>query len=664
MKNNLMGAVWRRCLSAVLVVSMLLALAACGAEKSEPAAEETAAGETASTDTEWAVYWYLCGSDLETNHAAATNDLAEMMEVQLPENVKVVIQTGGASVWQNEVVRADKLGRYVYDQNGLQLVEELPSASMGDGQTLKDFLAFARENYPAKRTAVVFWNHGGGSVSGAAFDELYGMDSLSLAEMKQAFAETFGENPQDQPVDMIGFDTCLMATVDTAYTFSGLGKYLVASQEVEPGNGWLYSGWLGALAKQPDMESLELSQIICDSYVEGCQAVGTEDNITLSVTDLSKLSDLIAAYDDFGKEALASAVQNPAFFVYFSKIASSVENYGGNTREQGYTNMTDLGSLAVKSSELLPETSGAVSAALADCVVYKVNGKYRPESAGLSCYYSYNGDVDDFNAYADIGPSDSMKYLYAYGLTGELSEQGMDYLAQMDYGALPELLTLDSVNWRDMPLTIDENGNATLTLGTESADILSSLTFELYYADPEGDILLCLGTDNDIVADWDSGVFRDNFRGVWGSLDGALCYMEIAYEGETYNQYSVPILLNGEEYNLMVIYDFETEAYSIEGARKPLDESGAADKNLRYLVEGDEIQTIHYATTISGDNDELTAVPIDTITVTADTAFAETELGDGFFIMMYAMRDSQGNVAYSAAATFESAEGEIYTSVE
>jgi len=50
--------------------------------------------------------------------------------------------------------------------------------------------------------------------------------------------------------------------------------------------------------------------------------------------------------------------------------------------------------------------------------------------------------------------------------------------------------------------------------------------------------------------------------------------------------------------------------------------------------------------------------------VTSETAFAEIELGDGLFIMMFAMRDSQGNVAYSAAATFESVGGEIYTSVE
>jgi hypothetical protein len=654
----------KKCIAALLAFSIIFVLSACDAQETPPSGSTSSASfATVDTDTEWAVYWYLCGSDLESNYGAATNDLAEMMAVQLPENVKIVIQTGGASAWQNDVVSSTALQRFVYDQDGLNLVEELPSANMGDAQTLKDFFAFAKDNYPAKHTAVTLWNHGGGSVAGAAFDELYQMDSLSLAEMYQSFTEVFGENPQNQPVDIIGFDTCLMATVDVAYTFSDIGKYLVASQEVEPGNGWYYSGWMGAIAQNPAIEPLDLAKVICDSYVDGCKEAGTENNITLSVTDLSKVGNLITAYDDFGKEALASAAENSAFFAHFSKIANGVENYGGNTREQGYTNMADLGNLAEKSLVLLPDTSQAVLNALADCVAYKVNGKYRPESAGLSCYYSYNGDVEDFNAYADIGPSDSFKYFYAYGLTGTLSEQGMDYLSQMNYSSLPVLKTLNSVNWQDMPVTVDGNGNATLTLGSEATDILASLTFELYYADPEEDIMLCLGTDNDIIADWDNGVFKDNFRGVWGSLDGALCYMEIAYEGDGYNQYSVPILLNGEDYNLIVIYDFSTEEYYIEGARKPLDESGAADKNLRYLVEGDEIQTVHYATALSDDSDELMAVPIDTIKVTTETAFAETELGDGLFIMFYAMKDSQGNIVNSAAVTFESKGGEIYTSV-
>lgn len=671
----------KRMLVILLTLSMLLSFAACSdsdtaGQPSDPAPEndikttEDAADDLqnadnlADTNIDWVVYWYLCGSDLESNYGAASNDIAELLDVSLPENVKVVIQTGGTSQWQSEFISAETLGRYLYDHSGLQLLEELPLANMGDGQTLAEFLAFGRKNFPAKHTAVVIWNHGGGSVSGASFDELYGMDSLSLVEMYQAFTGVFGENEQNQPVDIIGFDTCLMATIDTAYAFSGIAKYLVASQETEPGNGWLYSGWIGELAKNPNIDALQLAKAICDSYRQGCEEVGIKESITLSVTDLSKVINLVAAYDEFGKEAMALAIQNPAFFARFSKIANSVENYGGNTREQGYTNMTDLGSLAVKSSGLLPESTRAVAAALEDCVVYKINGKYRPDAAGLSCYYSYNGDLDDLAAYINVGAVPSFKYLYIYGLTGELPEDGMDYISQFNYSSLPELLTLDNVNWQDMPVTVDENGNSILALGSEASDILSSLTFELYYADAEEDILLCLGSDNDIVADWDNGVFADNFRGVWGSLDGALCYMEIAYEGEGYNLYSVPILLNGEEYNLIVIYDFETEQFYIEGARRPLDGSGAADKNLRYLVEGDLIQTIHYAASISGEDSELIAVPVDTIKVTPEISFAETELGDGTFIMMYLMRDSQGNTAYSAPVTFTVSGGEITSGVE
>lgn len=147
---------------------VLLTLTACVGEESaiqESVSVDNQEKNSGDAESDWTIYWYLCGSDLESNYGAATDDLVELMEVELPENVKVLIQTGGTSVWQNDVIKVDTIGRYVYDQNGLQLIEEIPSASMGEAHTLSDFLAFGKENFPSKRTAVVFWNHGGGSVS-------------------------------------------------------------------------------------------------------------------------------------------------------------------------------------------------------------------------------------------------------------------------------------------------------------------------------------------------------------------------------------------------------------------------------------------------------------------------------------------------------------------
>ena len=638
----------KKLLSLFLALATILSLAACNAKPD-------------SGDGSWAVYWYLCGSDLETNGGFASTDLSEMIEVELPENVNVVIQTGGASVWQNEYMDPAKLQRWLYNSEGLQLLEEQETANMGDAQTLYEFLNFANSNYPADKVAVTFWNHGGGSVSGAAFDELHNLDSLDLAEMYQAFDAVWPANKENPALELVGFDTCLMATVDVAALFQNFSKYLVASEEVEPGNGWLYSGWLGELAKNPAMGGEELGIAICNTYYQGCEAVGTQDQTTLSLTDLTKLTPLLEAYESFGQEAFAAAAKDPGFFAQLGRAASQSENYGGNTKEQGYTNMVDMGHLARQTAWMLPSAQ-SVCDALDVCVIYKVSGIYRAESTGLSCYYSYNGDLDDLNGYINMGTGIAFKHLYAYGLTGKMAEGGDAYLASLNIQQLPVITTLADMNWDGAPLDLNDEGSSILTLGPEAKDILAGIGFSLYYVDETNDRMLLLGTDNDLTADWENGVFYDNFRGVWGAIDGHLVYMELSFEGEDYNLYSVPILLNGEAYNLQVAYNFTAENWSILGASQELDESGMASKELRLLKEGDVITTIWKLASYSGD-DDFAMHAAEEVTVTADTAFGEAPLFDGKYSMIFEMWDAAGNYAYSDAVTFDCSGGEIITTV-
>lgn len=650
----------KKLLSLLLALAMCLSLVACGGEESTPS--DTSSPTTSElNDGSWAVYWYLCGSDLETNGGFASIDLQEMMEVQLPENVNVVIQTGGANVWQNDLMDPAKIQRWVYNSEGFELVDEQETTNMGDAQTLYDFLYFANENYPADKVAVTFWNHGGGSVSGAAFDEIHGLDSLDLAEMYQAFDAVWPADTANPALELVGFDTCLMATVDVAAVFQNFSKYLVASEEVEPGNGWLYSGWLGELAADPTMEGDDLGIAICNTYYEGCEAVGTQDQTTLSVTDLTKLTPLLEAYESFGEEMFVAASQDPGFFAELGRAAAQSENYGGNTKEQGYTNMVDLGHLARQTAWMLPSAQ-SVSDALAECVIYQVGGIYRAEATGLSCYYSYNGDINDFNGYVNMGAGVAFKHLYAFGLTGEMGEGGDEYLASLDIQELPEIITLTDMDWDGAPLDVDENGTSFLTLGPDAADILAGIDFQLFYVDEANDQMMLLGTDNDITADWNNGIFYDNFRGVWGSIDGHLVYMELSFEGDGYNLYSVPILLNGEQYNLQVAYDFAAEEWSILGASQGLDESGMASKELRLLEEGDVVTTIWKMASYSGD-DDFEMYTADELTVTEDTSFGETLLFDGTYAMVFEMWDAAGNYVYSDTVTFECTDGEIITTV-
>lgn len=639
--------------------------------------EEYEADDDYENDTEiildeaegWVMYWYLCGSDLESEGGSATEDLDELMEVDLPDNVTVVIQTGGAYEWYNDYVDATKMQRFVYDSDGLRLVDEGEMENMGDAQTLADFLEFATTNYPAEHTIVNLWNHGGGSVGGVAYDEWYDYDALDLNELYWAFTSVYEEDGENPPIDIIGFDACLMATIDTAYIFSDLAQYMVASQETEPSTGWNYEGFVETMAENPSISAYSLAVNICDTYVEGSEDwFGTPEDITLSVVNLSKIEAVVEAYEAVGEEALENAIEDSSFFAQFSQIASSAQNYGGNTRRLGYTNMADLGDLVSDASSLLPNSSDALLTALEDCVEYKIYGELCNESTGLTCYYSYSGDLEDLSAYEEVGVGTSFKYFYNYSLTGELQEEGMEYVGELEVevedDTLPTLTTLNDTDWDDIQLTINDDACAVMDLGPEAYDILSTVQFEFYYVDDSGDNLYSLGIDNDIVGDWEEGIFIDNFRGVWGSIDGALCYMELVYEGDNYNEYSIPIYLNGERYELEVIYDFDIEEYSIEGARKPLGESGAVDKNQVQLQSGDVIETIHYVKEMDGRSEEFIEVIGEKITVDGNTSFYEVDLEDGYYFWVFVMEDYQGNLAYSEVVTFEIYRGEIYTTLD
>lgn len=635
-----------------LTLAMLLSLTACG---------EDTSSATYSEDATWSIYWYLCGSDLESNGAFATIDLSEMLEVELPDNVNVVIQTGGSAIWQNDLMDATKTQRWLYSSEGLELVDETDLCNMGDAQTLYEFLDFANTNYPAEKVGVIFWNHGGGSVSGASFDENFGLDSLNLAEMYAAFNEVWPADIENPSLELVGFDTCLMATIDVAAVYQNFAKYLVASEELEPANGWNYSGWLDALAEDPSMDGEDLGVVMCNTYYEGCEAIGTQDQATLSLTDLTKLTPLLDAYESFGEEAFVLATEDPAFFAEFGRAASQSENYGGNTKEQGYTNMVDLGHFARQTAWMLPSAQSVLDA-LDECIIYQVGGPYRSESTGLSCYYSYNGDINDFNGYINVGTGLAFKHLYAYELTGELAEGGEEYLASLDIQDLPEIITLSDMNWDGKNLDLNDEGTSILTLGPEANNVLAGIGFSLFYVDEANDQMMLLGTDNDIEADWENGIFYDNFRGVWGAIDGNLVYMELSFEGEDYNLYSVPILLNDELYNLQVAYDFTEEEWYILGACQGLDESGMASKEMRQLEEGDVITTIWKLASYTGD-DDFEMYTIDEIVVTADTSFGEAPLFDGSYSMVFEMWDVAGNYVYSDAVTFDCVDGEIWTTV-
>lgn len=278
------------------------------------------------------------GTELESEWGAASNNLAELMEVSNSKNINFVIETGGTANWQSNSISNDKIQRYILKSSELSLVEEKELSSMGDLSTLGDFLKWGVKSYPADKYMTVFWKHGDGSLTGVEFDELYNNDSLSLNELAQ------GLEMAETKFEIIGFDACLMATLENAAAIAPYVKYMVASEEYEPGGGFDYKSWGEYLSENSACDGSELGKNICDSYMEKCTSTGDDDMATLSVVDLSKIEKLKVSFNNTAKE-MTGITQDINQFNAFSRAAVKAENYGGNTDSEGYTNMIDLGDL-------------------------------------------------------------------------------------------------------------------------------------------------------------------------------------------------------------------------------------------------------------------------------------------------------------------------------
>ncbi|HHX92099.1 MAG TPA: hypothetical protein GX688_00510 [Clostridiales bacterium] len=618
-----------------------------------------------SGEDEWAVYWYLCGSDLETRFGSATDDLIEMLQVELPPGITVVIQTGGAYSWDNDTVDASRLQRYVYDRNGFELVDEIPLASMGQEQVLYDFLVFASERYPAKRTILNIWDHGGGSLAGAAFDELHDMDSLDLGEMTRAVTRALGSDLSAPPLDIIGFDACLMATIDVARSFHGLAHYLVASQDGEPLDGWDYTGMMETLVQKPETTALDLAVSICSTYYEACADSSFADSVTLSVVDLPAASGLFEAYEEFSAELLMAGLQDRKAIAAFTRACSLIDCFGPNSNETGYTNMADLGQMAARMTDVLPRQAGKLQAAMRNCVPYNVRGRYALEAGGLSFYCPFDGSQDNLTAYADLRTAEGINYLYDYMQSGEFNSDMMLFLLGRGYAPASDaepLLTFDDIYADNHPVYLDQNGAPAMLLHADIMDILASVELQLYRW--HDGMLMEMDISDDVSGLWDAGLFRADFTGTGFYLDDSLCSASVLSENERYRTHSVPIYLNGDGCYLRVLYDLDLDRYELGYVESDLHDSGAMQKEIRYLQEGDIVEPIEYVMLGEDFWSRQMNVPGESFTVSPQTSFYRAPLPDGTYWLRFVMTDLSGYVSYSQPAVAAIAGGEIKFSLE
>ena len=158
---------------------------------------------------------YMCGTDLQSD---ACEDLYEMADAENGEDVNIVVLAGGTAEWDLDILEGNT--RNLLDfQSEADAAEDWGYKSMGSPESLEEFLTYGLTNYPADRTIVILWDHGGGSECGVCFDETANDDGLTVVEINKVLASVSRKVPNFH-IDIFGCDACMMATYEMAAMLS------------------------------------------------------------------------------------------------------------------------------------------------------------------------------------------------------------------------------------------------------------------------------------------------------------------------------------------------------------------------------------------------------------------------------------------------------------
>jgi hypothetical protein len=571
---------------------------------------------------------YMNGSDLESEDGMATDDITEMLSAAFSKkDINVIIQTGGTINWQNDIIPGDKLARYLVVDDGIELLEELPSKSVGESTTLTDFINYCMDKFPAEKFGLILWNHGGGSVAGYAVDELFDYDSLTLNELKSAFEDSY---LKDNKLEFLGFDACLMANIETAYIARDYAKYFIASEELEPSYGWDYATWLSCLGSNPKMSGLEIGREIVDSFINFYKENEMEDEATtLSVIDLSKVETVVSALENFIEAADISSLS----YQQIAKPRSKAREFGAPSEYGGSTDMVDIVHLAEQFEAICPGEASRLIKAVKDAVVYKQQGTFVDNAWGLSLYFPYSAK-DEIEENISV-----------YRTTGFSSEY-IDYVSEF-----AEALTSPSFAGLDVTeiAPVQSGDDFDIVIPKEELDNIESIYFTAWVKE-EGDIYTQIYQDSNVEID-ESGKILTEFDGIITTINGEwACLYEIE-EGNDYIRYGVPALLNGSEVVLIVLYDGANPEGKVVGAMPVYEKNtGMAPKKLIKIKNGDKIKLLYYAERFVDVDDTYEESEEDSFwhegnefTVKGELIVENWEVEEGIYLYGFTIVDLQGN---------------------
>jgi len=121
-----------------------------------------------------------------------------------------------------------------------------------------------------------------------------------------------------QPLDILGFDSCVMGMLEVGYQFAGVAKTMIASEGSVPSAGWTYAKILGCLTRENN-RNID-TRILTEQFVR--EFIRSQDSYTvggvsvdMAAWDLGRFPHLADAFDGLS-EKLLKCFDDPKTRIY------------------------------------------------------------------------------------------------------------------------------------------------------------------------------------------------------------------------------------------------------------------------------------------------------------------------------------------------------------
>ncbi len=269
-------------------------------EVSAPAPVD-AAPKTSVTaaEREWLVLVFINGVNDLGILGYADKDINEMEQVGSSDKMAVVVEYGILGIDDEagrnlQFPRGSKTIYITRDADASKITSPViyPSndADMGSEANLVRFVKRGLRKYPAKKVALILWNHGAGRL-GISFDDV-SKNYMEVDRLGAALAMIKGVLGRN--IDVFATDACLMQMASVAYELGKSADVIVGSEEEVPGNGYQYTSLLGRLSADPSMGAEALGRAMVETY-----GASYGSDATLSAIRTSALPGFVGALNNW-----------------------------------------------------------------------------------------------------------------------------------------------------------------------------------------------------------------------------------------------------------------------------------------------------------------------------------------------------------------------------